>query len=574
MKKLIKNIFFYFPRSMDRYDFSLVVILLVGFIARIVNLPYPIGIEVNRDYLIGHHILAYKEFILLGPSNLLSYPFNSPFFSYLIALFLMIKDDIFFLSLINIFLQILTIVFIYLIAKKLFSSGTALIASIFFTFSFVTLQQSTYLWQPRIMQPFINLSYLLLAMSYLKRSYLLLLVGAFVFISGVALHPAALGVLPMFLLVIILALKKQQATTARYIFFTFASLMSFLIFYLPNIIYIRTHSDSFSSNPHLFSALKDLFPFKSPSDFFQTFFDNTLMLLNKFFFLFNQPLFFPGFMALFIIALSIPLYFFYFQKDKTKKIYFLIIFGFIIQMLFLISIMKSIGEPLAFYYLTPVLGLFIILISEIIHNIFSKNIIMKSMKVLFVVLVVTVFLSKYPNQYIFTTVKSTSQIILSNTRSLTATIFPNTYQNVEIKPILFFKQRQDLQDVADIIKKEVLEIQKREGLEDINFFQIELYRFQIKRSTYYQYRHNSTLWALLEKDLNKKFVVVSDASDGYLKYKPTNDNKYVFVVCYKYRLNHRGCTEEFLLQRPNYILIKESYSVEPFSVYVMKKIND
>ena len=243
-------------------------------------------------------------------------------------------------------------------------------------------------------------------------------------------------------------------------------------------------------------------------------------------------------------------------------------------MLFLISIMKSIGEPLAFYYLTPVLGLFIILISEIIHNIFSKNIIMKSMKVLFVVLVVTVFLSKYPNQYIFTTVKSTSQIILSNTRSLTATIFPNTYQNVEIKPILFFKQRQDLQDVADIIKKEVLEIQKREGLEDINFFQIELYRFQIKRSTYYQYRHNSTLWALLEKDLNKKFVVVSDASDGYLKYEPTNDNKYVFVVCYKYRLNHRGCTEEFLLQRPNYILIKESYSVEPFSVYVMKKIND
>ena len=564
----IKNIFICHLLEMNRYDFLFIALLLpIWTIIRLANLQYPFGTEASREYLIGHHIIAYRDFIAFGPSNALGDSFNSALFNYLIALVLVVKDDIFFLGLVNLFLQFLTIVFVYLIAKKLFSSGTALIASTFFTFSFVILQQATRLWQPHAMQAFISLSYLLLVMAYLKRSYPLLLASISVFIVGAAIHPSAYGVFPMFMLMATVILKKQQASIWRYVLLFCVSIGSFLLFYSQNILALVLRSGSLDSKTYFFNALRNLFPSTSLPDFFRIFFHNASALANQFFFHNNQPLISPNFILLFILILSVPLYFFYFQKHKSKKIYLLIILGFIAQMLILGSLL---GYPFRFYYFTPLLGLFIISISEIINTVFSRYTIMKSTKVLLVILAVIVFYSPNHRQLVRDT-KDISRYISGNTRSFTAAIFPHASNGTGRKPLPFFEERQGIQTVVDVIKKEIFEIQRKENEQDLNFFQIEFYRDPPLDGSY---PHNSIFWVLLEKDLNKKFVVVNDTSNRYLKYETINDDKYIFVICYHHTPQRKSCMDMFLSQYQNYSLIKEPYSLSSFSVYVMKKVNE
>ena len=134
MKNSIRKPFSQIPK-LGPYGLLLVVLLLVGFFIKISVLSYPIDEDASREYLISHHIYAYKEFLLTGTLNTIGYSLNSPLFNYILALFLIIEDSIFSFGLINIFFQIFTIIIIYLIAKNLFSSRTALIASTLFIFS-------------------------------------------------------------------------------------------------------------------------------------------------------------------------------------------------------------------------------------------------------------------------------------------------------------------------------------------------------------------------------------------------------------------------------------------------------
>ena len=169
MKNSIRKAFSQRPK-LGPYGLLLVILLLIGFYIKISALAYPIITEAGRDYLISYHIYAYNEFIFAGPSSsAISDSLYSPLLYYLLALFLMIEDSIFSFGLINIFFQTFTIIVIYLIAKNLFNSRTALIASTLFTFSFVALLQASHVWQPYMMQPFINLTYLLLILAYVKK---------------------------------------------------------------------------------------------------------------------------------------------------------------------------------------------------------------------------------------------------------------------------------------------------------------------------------------------------------------------------------------------------------------------
>ena len=94
------------------YDFLFIAVLIFAFYIRIVNINnyYPIDMaDVARDYLVSSHIIQYKELPSVGPYASNDVVRNSPVYYYLLAFFLLFQNNIFFLGLANVFLQIVTI---------------------------------------------------------------------------------------------------------------------------------------------------------------------------------------------------------------------------------------------------------------------------------------------------------------------------------------------------------------------------------------------------------------------------------------------------------------------------------
>ena len=161
------------------------LIMLVSLVVRINKVDFPLSFgfawgDGTRDYLVANHILKYGEKPIFGPYNLLfeSGIYSSPLYFYLLSLMLLPFNYILTLSVINIFLQLTSIVLIYLIARKLFDTKTALIASVFFSFNPAVFQQSDYMWQPNLMQPVAFLGLYFLIQRHLVSFFLIALASA------------------------------------------------------------------------------------------------------------------------------------------------------------------------------------------------------------------------------------------------------------------------------------------------------------------------------------------------------------------------------------------------------------
>lgn len=200
--------------KLSAYDFIIILILVYTLLLRVNYLHPPIGNgDSQRDYLVAHHIVAYREHTQLGPWNSLLERYSSPVHYYLLASVLLIKDDIMFLQIVNIFLQVFTIGIIYLFTKRLFSQSTALIASVFYAFSYSAFRQTLDFWQPGIMLPFFFLSCYSLIQAYLKKSYNFLILSLVLFVFFGTIHNSVFSLLPIYILIsliIITYFKKNM----------------------------------------------------------------------------------------------------------------------------------------------------------------------------------------------------------------------------------------------------------------------------------------------------------------------------------------------------------------------------
>ncbi len=161
MKAMINLKKFVSMEKVKHKNYLVVVILLASFLVRLTRFDFPSSYtfawgDGTRDFLIANHILKFHEFPLVGPFNLLyeSGVRNSPIYFYLISLPLALCNSILTLSLVNIFIQILVIVLIYLVAKKLFNSAAAMTAVLLFSFNPEVVKQADFVWQPYLMLPF------------------------------------------------------------------------------------------------------------------------------------------------------------------------------------------------------------------------------------------------------------------------------------------------------------------------------------------------------------------------------------------------------------------------------------
>ena len=456
--------------------------------------------ESSGDYLVVNHIYKYREFRLTGQPDAGSYVLNSsPFYLYFLTLFLYIRDSLNFLELVNILLQLANIVIIYLLAKRLFGIYPALISSAIFAFGDYFLSQSNILWQPYIMQPFVNLSYLVLAIAYQKRNYTLLIISVIIFLLAATIHRSAIAQLPLIILLILLILKSWKANSITYIATLINIVVVQLLLYLP--VLFSKLVVTYTGQPIIDRNLEKIFPFL------------------------------PGIL---IVLLS----HFILCKGANRRISFVIMTAIFLQL----CVTAFFGGQTDIRYFTPILALFVILVSAAIVRI-TKN--SKLYNIVGIILVALVIYRLSPNLY--------SKFISS----------------------LEVGRKADFPPAVMVIKK-VAEIKKLENFPDYKFFRIISYRNWNKYG-----RLEAAFYVPLEKTLNQKFVAVDENPTLFYNihgYYETNSDNYYFVICYEYRRNleriNEHCLNSFLEENKNFDIVDVIYEGilhENMSIYLLKK---
>lgn len=197
-------------------NFPLLIILAVSIVVRIGHFDYPLSDvfwwgDGTRDYLVANHILKYQEYPRGGPFNLLfdeGYK-NSPFYFYVLALFLIPFNHPLTLSFVNIVLQVLSLILIYLITTRMFGKAGGLWATAIYSFNPLIIKLSEYIWQPYLMQPVNLVSLFLLLQATFKQSLKLLAASYSLLFLAFLLHSSAIPSLPVFFIATAVFFRKK-----------------------------------------------------------------------------------------------------------------------------------------------------------------------------------------------------------------------------------------------------------------------------------------------------------------------------------------------------------------------------
>lgn len=524
--------------------FLLISLLSVSLVIRIYKLEYP-GIlsskwgDGTRDYLVAHYIKQYGERPLLGPFNLFfdSGIKNNPLYYYLLAIFLIAKDSVETLGIINILFQIATIALIYLITKVIFNEKSAILSSLLFAFTPHILQQSEYMWQPYLMQPVALLSLYLLILAYFKKSLKLLFVSLIVIALAFALnYPAFPWVIPI-LSLSFLILKIWGAKLKLYLggFLTFS--LTLITLYIPVFIYYLQNGVKFNGQIPFFKSLPNF--------------------LNNLIYNFSQ-VFDTFFLNWWLVSLLTFMMIIYLFLEKTKQRWFFLI-GLI---LFLSPIfLSSLFNKNQLHYLILSFPIFTILVSAICR-IFKNSLIW---------LIIALILFKiFSQDFIF---EQNSAFESGDEKN-----FVRKEDSAAFKPqrFIFLNLKKNdvsgalIKSAASSVHQEVLNIKLIENLSDFNFFQI--ISFANRGSNFRYPTLDTVLLVPLEKSLSIKLAKISD-NDPY-NLVQINDENYIFLACFEFDDSSRvyDCSNSFLTFYPKHKVLKNIYNKHPISIYLTKRL--
>jgi hypothetical protein len=510
----------------------LIFILLTGFSLRLAMLQYPFQKnDARRDHVVARHIVTYHEFPLTGPYNAFTGGKNSPAYFYLLSSFLLINNSFVFLSIVNIALQIITIYFVFILAKGLFGEQTALLSAFLITFNLFALRQSSYIWQPWIMQPLIILSFILILHSHTRKNYAYLIGGVAAFILAGAIHNAAFVLSPFITLATMGIMRHLKAKKKHYVgliicigvllVVLYSSLIShYFIYPPPNFIstintYIAPVAQGLINLPYNISYFVSSMLF----DLEET----------------TVPIYFLAF-----IICALLLYYLYSLGNKKEKFYSLLIALSIGLIIFLISMIdvKAFKYFFGSHYFTPVFGLFIILLSRILTFTFLKNNAFKLLGIFMLSLYMGIFFSSSYNKF----------AIMQKTFSLRPASVP----------------------AVEAIKTEVINIKKSGNYNSYHFFKIEIYA-----DNNHGWKYSPTVWAILEEDLDTKFVRVDD--NDPMSFRPINNSsENIFLVCPAspmYESSQSGCVDAYLEKNKNAVYVKRVFSEMAYSIDLIKMRN-
>lgn len=228
-----------------RYILLLVCVVVASFFFRLdsynheaVHLDHP---DVKRDFIVVHQMITYHELPLAGPNGHLGSGTNSPFYYYLIAVpVLFFGESILVLQITNLILQSVALVFIFLLIRNVSTPKTALVASVFFGFFTLFVNQATYIWQPHIMQVVLIGSLLALSHAYVTKKIGYVFLSIILFSCGTVIHNSLVAFILPFALFVFLVLWKLQVKKRVYVSSLLVFLVSELILFLP-VAYFYAH---------------------------------------------------------------------------------------------------------------------------------------------------------------------------------------------------------------------------------------------------------------------------------------------------------------------------------------------
>lgn len=503
---------------------GLFFILAIGTLVRL-NSFYAVSYteDGSQDYLIARHIIKYHEYPLIGPiSSGLGIRSMSPAYDYFLSLFLLIKDDIFTLGIVNLILQLLNIIIIFLLAKLMFGPTTALLSAFLFSFNQTILSQSNYLWQAYFMQPFANLSYLFLVFSYIKKSFLYLCMGIFTFIFAAILYGAVFALLPCVVILVSLILRSQKRPFSYYVFAGLLFLDSLFVAYFPVLyFYAKNNFIGLTNNSIQFSL--------SWHHMANNFLDNLHIFISTIFINESRLI---DYITI-VIAITCGSLYLLYNRRFELKIYVVIILAMILEILIATSVLNLNN----FRYFIPIFGIFIILVAALINFIFSKNFISNIARVICIIIVTNLSFHNLNNQITYSF---------------------NAFRN----------QPSENPAIAPI-QEEILSIKQNGNTDDFNFFDIISY----KNKAPYPYV-NAAFWAKLEKNFDSKLGMLNDNYPYPYNYQVLSNKKYIFLNCYLALDNNQinNCQQTFLSQNSNYRMVKPIYTESPFYLYLFRKI--
>lgn len=494
------------------------IVLLISAIVRIGHFDYPLAFgwgDGPRDYLVAHHIKEFGEIPLIGPFNPL-YEHgirNSPLYYHLLSLFLIPHDSILTLGFVNIGFQLLTIVLVYLLAKTMFGRTVGLISVVLFSFAPKILEQSQFIWQPYLMQPFTYAAFYFLLLGHLKKKHSLLLASiSFLILAGV-LHNQAYILLPQLLFMVLILLKKQRTSMKHYLGLAFTVLSSFLIFYLPVVLFTIQFPISFSLSSS--SAINS-------NQYGQHLLFNISELLAMFFSAgFAKP-FSLGFLLMVVTTACLISYVVFFKHKHQEKWYMLAILLATAQLVGAISIFPT-GYQ---HYLTLVYGLLIMLLVEVLYVVLRTRLALRVAGVfVFIVLFITI-----------------------------------------LSPLAILQGKPE--DKKAVVAQATQALQNEVHASSSSFQVVSYVSYGgIIRFP----RLDAVLLVPLEETLKKRLVRVDNSRDNFTQ---INGTEYLVLACYDFEYfgSAQKCMHTFLVEYPEYQVIKHIYTHYPFSLYLSKRI--
>lgn len=492
------------------------IILSAALIYRLLNFDYPLlNSEAHRDYLIARHIAQYREFIQTGPCCLWNGAFGNyrkaPIYYYSLAILTLLFDNIYFLTLVNLLLQAIPLVVIYLIASHLFSQKAALVSVLLFSFNQETFKAALFIWEPHLMQPFLYLSYLALFYAYLKKNLKLLAAALLLFIFAGSLHSSAYAITPTFLLLAFLILKSQQVNKTTYLILLCLTITYTTLLHLPLILFTIKHYPSLDLHTNFLVETGTAY-----FDNFQTF---AVLLIKSFYFTSEKPL--PVLsQSLALLSLFLVLTYLKTLSFQNQKKFFLFIPFSIIQLLALASLFKAQAQH---FYLLPIFGAFIIFLAVSLTE--QTSPLLKSASLIWLALMLYSFSIFYP-----------------------------------LKITAFSHQRQINPAIQAIIGK-IKQIQTKNGYQTANFFQVEVFAPGSESPT----NDSLSFYIPLEKMLQTRMFNLVNTSQGY---HITNSDDYIFIVCHS--LLKPIDLFSACLSTPTFM--EEIYRSQAFIIYLKKKI--
>lgn len=160
----------------------LIILVLVAFLLRFYLLPEKLffGPEQGRDFLVVKHIVQDHALTLIGSKTDINGIFHGPIFYYLAILpFLLSKGDPVVISAFFVFINAITVIPLYFLAKNLFNKQTALIAGTLFAVSYAGIVYARWLSNPPLSIPISALFFLSLYYFLKKEDWYLCVTALF-----------------------------------------------------------------------------------------------------------------------------------------------------------------------------------------------------------------------------------------------------------------------------------------------------------------------------------------------------------------------------------------------------------